>query len=146
MYLNFQRNARLAVLTGRVLGATDKPTTPDEAHALGRAMLCTLLDDDRLEAQCLAAELRDLCDEARDRFSATRLRLRMDTITRHVSDEVAGVAALLAGFFIVNIGDTLRAPDWRGYADLCVGDAGVAVVSIPQKYAWTGRQFVTAED
>lgn len=145
MYLNFLRNARLAVITGRVLGAKDQPTTPDEAHALGRAMLCTMSEEDALEAQCLAAELRELSDEARDLFAATRLRLRMETIT-HVSDEVAGVAALLAGFFIVNLGDTMRPDEWRDYADLCVGDACVAVVAIPAKYSWTGRQFVTADD
>ncbi|MFC4733919.1 hypothetical protein [Salipiger abyssi] len=146
MYQHFQQNARLAALTGRVLGASDTPSTPDQARALGMSMLWMMSDEDALEAQCLAAELRDLSDEARDRFASTRLRLRMTTITPHVSDEIGCVAALLAGFFLVNLGDAMRPEDWRDYADLCVADAGVATVSIPPQYSWTGRQFVSNED
>lgn len=146
MYEDFTKKARCAYLTARCLGASDRPDTPELAHALGKSMLCMMTDEEALEAQCLAAELRELSDEARGRSSATRLRLRMETIRRPISAYVAGVAALLSGFFIVNLGDTMRPDDWRNYTDLDAAETDVADVSVPQEWLWAGRQFVTEGD
>mgnify|MGYP001628097811 FL=1 len=141
MYHDFLKNSRLAVLTGRVLGAKDRPTTPQEAHALGRSILCTMPPEQALEAQCLAAEIGELLDAQRDRYATTRHKLSFTSLTYHVESDVATVAALLCGFWDRNA-DSDLAPDFRDFAEVGVGSSGLGVVAVPAAWDWTGRTFV----
>lgn len=141
MYQNFMTNTRLGYVTGRILGAKDRPTNPEEAVALGRAILCTMPPEQGLEAQCLAAEIGELLDAQRDRYASTLHKVDFPSIKRHVEETTAVVACLLAGFFDTNLHSHF-APDWRDYDDVGVGMTGVGVVTIPAEWEWTGRTFI----
>lgn len=148
MTTNYMKKLRLALGTARLLGAPKEggARSSSEAKAIGRSRLCLMDDEDSLAAQNLAVEIDELAHATAAQTGATRLRLGWQSVARHFDDDnIVDVAALLAGFFDRHAGDPVRGAEWVDHHEIGIGEAGVATVTMPADWTWTGRQFVTVD-